>query len=288
MNKFSKQGGFTLIEMMISLTLGLIISAAIVQVMISNGVTDRLNRAMSSAQESGRFVISRLRADTLVAGRYDPLSPLLNTSVDIVSEASFVQNHPVPLPGDFVGDATVGAIQGTSGGNDTLVVNFQGDRDCRGYKLGYDEDEEFFVVNQYFVDGTQLKCRGFDGRVLLGLRAAVGNDSDKAYTILDDVYSFQVQYGITNTAASGDNSARPAQYITANAIAAAVTAGSQVVSLRIGVLVKGDADVVVEPVPSFKILNEVAIQPTEKHYYKQFNTTVALRNVKNFMRNIKR
>ncbi|MFT4937089.1 MAG: type IV pilus assembly protein PilW [Paraglaciecola sp.] len=288
MKKLSKHNGFTLIEVMISLTLGLIISGAIVQVMISNGVTDRLNRAMASAQESGRFVISRLRTDMLVAGRYDSLSPLLNTSVDIVAEASFVQNHPIPLPGDFVNDASVGAIQGLAGGNDTLVVNFQGDRDCRGYKLGYDADEEFFVVNQYFVDGNQLKCRGFDGRVLRGLRAAVGNDSDKAYTILDDIYSFQVQYGITNTIASGDSSARPVQYITADAIAAAIAAGSQVVSLRIGILVKGDADVVVEPVPSFKVLNEVAIQPTEKRYFKQFNTTIALRNVKNFMRNIKR
>jgi type IV pilus assembly protein PilW len=167
------------------------------------------------------------------------------------------------------------------------VVSFQGARDCRGYKLGYNDDEEFYVVNQYFVEGNQLKCRGFDGRVLRGLRAAIGNDSDKAYTILDDVYSFQVQYGITNTAASGDSSARPVQYVTADAIAVAIAAGSQVVSLRIGILVKGDADIVVEPVPSFKILNEVAIQPSEKHYYKQFNTTIALRNVKNFVRNIK-
>ena len=42
--------GFTLIEIMITLALGLLISGAIIQVMVSNSVTDRLNRAIASAQ----------------------------------------------------------------------------------------------------------------------------------------------------------------------------------------------------------------------------------------------
>ena len=281
------QQGFTLVEIMITLALGLMISGAIIQVMVSNSVTERLNRAIASAQESGRFIVSRMRADILMAGRYDQLSPTLNADVDIVEEASFLQNHPIPLPGDFARDAAIGSLQGANGANDTLVIALQADRDCRGYKLGYGDDEEFFVVNQYFVDGKQLKCRGFDGRVLRNQKDPVGNNGDAAFTLLDDVESFQVLYGLTNNVTTGDNSGRPISFVTANQLAGALANNSQVVAVRIALLVKGDGDVVIEPQPSFKLLNEDPVQPAEERLFKQFETTITLRNVKNFMRNRK-
>ena len=284
MTSLSRDRGFTLVELMISLTLGLLISGAIIQLMISNSAVQSLNRAMTSAQESGRFIVSRMRSEILMTGRYDALSPRLNTTVDVVSEAAFVKNHPIPLPGDFVNGAAIGALQGEDGGNDTLVTGFQGDSDCRGYKLGYADSEEFYVVNQYFVEDMKLKCRGFDGRVLQGQKVAVDNDGDTAYTLLDDVYSFQVQYGIANNVLAGDESARPVRYLSANLLAAQLATGSKVLTVRIAVLVKGDSELVIEPVPYFKLLNESAIQPGEKRFFKQFETTISLRNVKNFMR----
>ena len=53
----NNQSGFTLIEIMIALALGLVISAAVIQVLVSNSMTDKLNRAVASTQESGRYVI---------------------------------------------------------------------------------------------------------------------------------------------------------------------------------------------------------------------------------------
>ncbi|MGJ8681983.1 PilW family protein [Paraglaciecola sp.] len=279
-----KQQGFTLIELMISLTLGLILSASIIQVMISNNATERVNRALASAQENGRFIISRLRGELLMTGRYDQMSPNLNTNVDTVVEAAFVLNTPVPLPGDFASAAAKGAIEGGTGASDTLMVSMLATQDCRGLRFGYAANEEFFVVNEYFLDGSSLKCRGFDGRVLQGQKVAVGNDSDKAYTILDDVNSFQVQYGITDDFANTDNSARPVQYVTADALAAAKVAGAEVVAIRVAVLVKADSDIVISPTPSFKLLNEAPITPSDKRLFKQFETTIILRNSKNKIR----
>jgi len=40
MKNMTKQQGFTLIELMISLTLGLLISAAVIQIMLGNNVTE--------------------------------------------------------------------------------------------------------------------------------------------------------------------------------------------------------------------------------------------------------
>jgi type IV pilus assembly protein PilW len=285
MKPSTKQQGFSLVELMITLSLGLMISGALIQIMLGNNVTERLNQAVASVQESGRFIIGRLRNDLLMTGRYDILSPALNRlNVDVVVEGAFVQNNPVPLPGDFVNDASVGAIEGASGANDTLVVSLQGATNCAGDKLGYGPpvNEEFFVVNQYFVSGTKLQCRGFDGRVLRGQKNMVGNNT--AVVLLDDVYSFQVQYGVTAPLSAQDNSSRPVRFVTADSMAALRAGGSQVVAIRIAVLIRADSDVNIDPVPSFKLLDEVAIQPSQKRLFKQFETTITLRNVKNFIR----
>jgi type IV pilus assembly protein PilW len=277
----SQQGGFSLIELMISLTLGLILSAAVVQVMISNNSTERLNRSIASAQENGRFIIARLRNDLVMTGRYDMLRPELNKDVDIVVEGAFVHNNPIPVVGDFSNGLTKGVKEGVGSASDTLMVALQAGKDCRGATHGY-VDEEFLVVNEYFLDGTSLKCRGYDGRVLQGLKVEI--DDDSAYTLLDDVISFQVQYGVTDTIASQDNSARPVKFIDADTLGAEKNAGALVVAIRIALLLKADSDVLINPVPSFKLLNEDPIQPSEERLYKQFETTITLRNSKNFAR----
>ncbi|WP_133468458.1 PilW family protein [Paraglaciecola marina] len=277
-----KQSGFTLIELMIALVLGLIISSSIIQVMVSNNMTERLNRAIGSAQENGRFIISRMRNELLMTGRYDTLQPNLNTDVDTIVESAFVLNNPVPVVGDFTNAATKGSIEGANGSNDILMVGFQGLEDCHGNKHSYLADEEFYVVNEYFVEDATLKCRGYDGRVLRGLKGSVSTNDP--YAILDDVYSFQVQYGITDTLASQDNSARPVKFIDADTLAAEKAAGAQVVAIRLAILLKADSEVLIDPVPFFKLFNEDSIQPSEQRLYKQFETTITLRNSKNFIR----
>jgi type IV pilus assembly protein PilW len=102
--------------------------------------------------------------------------------------------------------------------------------------------------------------------------------------LLDDVTSFQVQYGVTDKLSSKDNSARPVKFVEADMLGAEKAAGSLVVAIRIALLLKADSDVLINPVPKFKLLNEKPIQPSEKRLYKQFETTITLRNSKNFAR----
>ncbi len=275
------QKGFTLVEIMIALTLGIIISASIIQVFVSNSMTDRLNRAVASTQESGRYIISRMRNELLMVGLYDPLNPNLSDIVDTAEEQSFLRNHPVPLPGDFVNRVKLGAIDGADGADDTLVVSLQGLRDCRGYKLGYADDEEFYVVNEYFVSGNKLKCRGFDGRYLRGQKAAVGHNSHSAFTILDDVYSFQVTYGVADPEGNSGQTT-PVKYIDASALAAALNANQHIVSIRMAMVVKGEGGVKLDKKSTFKLLNENGFTAPDNGLYKAFETTVTLRNMRNF------
>jgi type IV pilus assembly protein PilW len=292
MSLFAKtQKGFTLVEVMISLALGLIISGAVIQILVSNSITDKLNKAVASTQESGRFIISRMRQELMMVGLYDVLDPTISDlggAIDLAEEELFLRSHPVPIPGDFVTRINLGAREGGDASNsDTLVVSLQGTRDCRGYDLGYDTagapDRLFYVVNEYFLEGEQLKCRGFDGRFLRGQKPAEGHNNHAAFTLLDNVLSFQVLYGITD-ANSPDERSRPVQYIEADGLAAAYAANSQVVALRIALVIKGDGEVNLDEAATFKLLNENSITAPDNGLYKSFETTITLRNMSNFVR----
>ncbi len=283
-NSVLKLKGFTLVELMISLALGLVISGAVIQILVSNSLTDRLNRAIASTQESGRFIVSRMRQEIMMTGRYDVLDPNLDQSVDIVEEEAFVRSNPIPVPGDFVARAALGSLEGVGAANDTLVVSLQGARDCRGYKLGYPlADEEFYVVNEYFVVGEELRCRGFDGRVLRGQKPAAGNNGDAAFTLLDNVLSFQVLYGVTDpTDPTGQTV--PVRYIEASDLPLAYADNATVVAVRLGIVIRGDGDVTLDQPATFRVLNENIITAPDNRYYRAFETTITLRNMRNFAR----
>ncbi|WP_346766586.1 PilW family protein [Paraglaciecola sp. 20A4] len=280
------QSGFTLIELMIALALGLVISGAVIQVMVSSRVTQGINQAVTSVQENGRFAISRLRQDTLMTGRYDLLEPKLNTAVDVVEEASFVRNHPIVLAGDFISMPELGTSQGIAGANDSLVVGLQASADCRGNHLGYAQGDEFYVVNHYFVQNNALRCRGFDGRVLRGKLPSNDLIDNNAEIILDDVYSFQALYGITSPLLA-NNSGRPVRYVRADELGVFLTNGSQVVALRFALLLRGDGQVKLTTNRAHRLLNEAAVTPIGNGLFKSFETTITLRNMKNTMRNRK-
>lgn len=281
------QSGFTLIELMIALALGLVISGAVIQVMVSSRVTQGINQAVTSVQENGRFVISRLRQDILMTGRYDLLEPKLNNAVDVIEEASFVQNHPIVLAGDFISMPELGTSQGNAGASDSLVVGLQASADCRGNRLGYVQGDEFYVVNHYFVQDNALRCRGFDGRVLRGKLPNNDLIDNHAEIILDDVYSFQALYGITDSLLSGNNAGRPVRYVRADELGVFLANGSQVVALRFALLLRGDGEVKLTTNRAHRLLNEAAVTPIGNGLFKPFETTITLRNMKNTMRNRK-
>jgi type IV pilus assembly protein PilW len=52
-----KELGFTLIELMVSLALGLVIMLAAMQLFITNQINFNLQRGMGNVQENGRFAI---------------------------------------------------------------------------------------------------------------------------------------------------------------------------------------------------------------------------------------
>ncbi len=60
--------GFTLVELMIAMLLGLILIGAAIQVFLANRVSFTVNEGMARMQESSRFVMDRLAKDIRMAG----------------------------------------------------------------------------------------------------------------------------------------------------------------------------------------------------------------------------
>jgi len=63
-----KQRGLSLIELMVAMLIGLVITGAVLQVFISNKSTFVMQDAMSRLQENGRFAVQHLAAEIRVAG----------------------------------------------------------------------------------------------------------------------------------------------------------------------------------------------------------------------------
>ena len=64
----NRQNGLTLIELMVALTLGLLVSAGIVALFMATNQSNRTQNAMGRVQENGRFATGRLEADLRMAG----------------------------------------------------------------------------------------------------------------------------------------------------------------------------------------------------------------------------
>ncbi len=66
-SKMSRSGGFSLIELMIALVLGLLVTGALIQVFLANKLTYTVSDGLVRAQESARYAMLRLNRDLRMA-----------------------------------------------------------------------------------------------------------------------------------------------------------------------------------------------------------------------------
>lgn len=122
------QQGFTLIELMVAMLIGLILTLAALQLFMTNQRTFALQQAVAELHEDGQQAIRYMVADLRQAGR---------------------------------GSAVAGAIPpidlqtSSNGANDTLAIHYWGTSTCAGEV--YPEESE--IHNVYSVNGQVLQCR---------------------------------------------------------------------------------------------------------------------------------
>ncbi len=157
----SGQQGLSLIEIMISLALGIILLGGTLQLLITSKNSYRLQDGIGSMQENGRYAIHSLRENILVAGY-----------------PGFANIEP------FISDGTLTFDGGKS---DQIAIKYKSLPDCLG-KIPASSDT---VVNVLAVKKNALECTAMvmdDSTQLLV--------QGETLVLVEDVESMQILYGV--------------------------------------------------------------------------------------------
>lgn len=176
------QAGFSLVEMLVAMALGLLILLAIASIYVGSRQTFRMQDDNARLQETGRYALEVLGRSIRQAGFWNmPISPVATATA-------------------FGGTAITGT-NGAAGAADTLTVQYDGltgDRDCEGNALAANA----VVQDAYRLNNSELQCDGnADGTV-------------DHQALVSDIEDVQILYGIdTNNDQSADQySALPANW----------------------------------------------------------------------------
>ena len=244
----SAQQGMTLLELMISMTLGVIILLGLSGLLFSSSASYLLQDQQAQVQETGRYALDVLTRAVRQAGYRDPfnieatISP--QSSVRGLDARTLQRNTPALEP----------ASSGVVNGSDVLALRFAGDEaggyatmfNCAGFGVPISHNEEesrgwsIFFVARDAAGEAELRCK---------YRTENGWNAD---AIARGIESFQVLYGVEVNDGSSSLS-----YLSASAIDALDAAAEPVDSgrgartsshwhkvrmVRIALLVSGAAD----------------------------------------------
>jgi len=187
----TRQRGFTLLEIMIAMTIGLFIAGALVTVVQSNKRVFLNQNQLEQMQDSERMALT-LMADVIQAGGYFP-DPTKNTLTGtLLASGAFANSQ-----------AITGAYNAVSPG-DSISVRYMtapqdGILNCSGLSnLNPVGGANILYVNQFTVvpgvPSGQLACK---------VTTAANTTT---YTLVNGVTNLSVLYGVkTNAAATGNN-----------------------------------------------------------------------------------
>ncbi len=221
--KLSQQG-FSMLELMVAMVLGLIVTLAAAQIFTANLRSSETQKVMTEVQESGRYALQMLASDLRRAG-----TP--QTDESLAQAGSGYITQPVLFGADASREGGADA-----GANDVLAFQFYGVVDCEGDRApGATLDNPALITNVY-----DVRENGDTGFNELFCEGDVDAGSDGA-AMISNVDSFQVLYGVDKPQVIGesrlDRVAFAGRYLTADQVGAEV-----VVSVRVGLLVSAEVD----------------------------------------------
>lgn len=263
-DRSSTQAGFSLVELMVALTVGLLLLAGVLQILLANRRSFDAQSTTAHLQENVRLADFVLENNIAQAG-YRP-------DIDIAARASDTALFPASdmAPATMAGSVVAGDYGGKNH-SDTLRLRFRaagGVRDCRGDLLGQvssggtptpDNADLLFHLS---ADGDSLLCE----------RLTTGSPGQP---IIDHVDLFKVRYGLDTQAPAGvdryTDTLSPAQQ-------------SQVRSVRIQLLVHsseddGDRALPVPVTQHYRFADGTELTITDRRSRVLLDRTVALRNL---------
>lgn len=283
----SAQSGFTLIELMISLVLGLLISAAVIQVYIINTRTLTIQQSASEVQDSSIFALQALEEHIRIANLGNPI-----TSINDITDHGGIVLTPSNIgdnsyegvdnltksadSSDWTGLSNIEEVE-----SDQLTIQYKNITpnimyDCEGTAVPANDNN--WVIERYFIRVTSttvpdlaLACDA--GRATAaGAVTLLGVDSE---IIVPAVDQFQVLLGIQSDV--NNLTYLPAQtYLN-------LTDRPAINTIKIGVIVRSNTPLITDVDRTNFILlgSEQTLKTTTTKYYRRsYESTVLLRNAR--------
>ncbi|MGQ0697388.1 MAG: PilW family protein [Panacagrimonas sp.] len=237
--------GFSLVELMISMVIGLIVVAGVISIFLSSKQAFRTQDGLSQVQESGRF-IGYLMSPYIRQAGYLP-EPLLQTD-----PSDHFRGNWQPIFGSddsFFPVSRFTGVVGVKPGTDAIMVSYAGNANPLGTCRGGQIDDTQIVTNVFYVseaDATGLSALSCGTAVhTSGSGASLRSAESGAIAItnpqplIQGVQNMQILYGEDTNSADdgslvpGQSGLFPNRYVDADQ----VTDWSRIVSLRISVTV---------------------------------------------------
>jgi type IV pilus assembly protein PilW len=250
MHRSRTQRGFTLLELMVAMVLGLMLMAVAIQIFIGNRDIHRFNNNLARVQENGRFAFGQIARVVRMTGYQGD-----SAAAWVLGPMSLVNGGVTALAG----------TDNATNGSDTFTLAYQGAadnfiKDCHGADVPTVPIGSV-VTNTYALDaGNQLTCA-----VSLNGAAAV------TLPVIDGVEAMHVLYGLDT---DDDDAAN--QYVTAGNVADM----EDVVSMRVSLLLRtlDDNLIGVTDTGTYAILDETVDPVDDRRLRRVFTTTINLRN----------
>lgn len=294
------QQGLSMIELMISLVIGLLITAAVGTVFISGGKNYRDNDRFARMQENGRFAINMIANDLVMASFWGTLTVFPNITPAISPGTSCNVTHSPQKSVVVVNSAT--SVSAASycidmttfrSGTGTIAIKYVDTNSVTsGQAMGkaylrtaistgqlilYDgtapgtgEADWPYIARVYYLRDIPDPNNGSRTIPVLARKYLVGASMNNDETLLDGIEDLHVEVGVNK---QSKTDIIPTYYDPAPA----VTDMPYVVTARIYVLVRSpEPDVV--PINKTYRLGSKPVPRNDNYRRKVFTTTVVLRN----------
>lgn len=253
-SKFRRSRGLTLIELLISMVIGLVVVGAVIVSMIGSGKAGRFQEAYSQMNEDAQIALSIISRDIQMAGYSNPtglvnITPLTATPTMVLAFANLSPGNPVfgCDTGFANSSAAANSLVCGTATNAAIEVVYEADgrntvpasgvpSDCLGNGLA--GAAPFIARNRYFL--TTSSASGASGRPELSCASSTAGNGSQP--LVENIENMRISYGVSLPAPAPPNLPVPAQvvrYVSATQITTAgVTEWANVVSVRVCLLVR--------------------------------------------------
>lgn len=284
MRRMQSQQGQTLIELMVSMALGLVISAAAIQLFLANQITVNFQRGMNDVQANGRFAVDMLTHSSRLAG-LNSSATYTDLSGKAVTGVVFATTDVPGLANTSTNISRNDVVAAGISNSDQLVVQYLGLAsmvDCEGNNVVANR----YVIERYFVrtdavtNTPALACDAGAWYIDGAGAPQLSGYGDDGQVLVAGVDSFQVMYGVDNGA---DGNAIVNQYVNANTYTTTLST-RKILAIRLGLYLHsmeraGDAVAVAGVVPVLDSQIAAGGVPNDSRMRRLFINTIALRNV---------